>query len=136
MRYLAIIIIVLGMASCTQPTISAELSHMRKSQAISAIMQNMDLLHYDDSRSEIDRDRLKWSYAKDFYSEVSGLIKNLKHEPPAQTTKDYTSIIKLLQANMRQLKKIIDLEQNTMLLPTLKMTQNTCTQCHILFEVP
>lgn len=142
MRLLALFLSLIFISSCSKPAVNSELSHMRKSMAIDIILQNMDQVNYDESFSELDRDKLKLGYASDFYKEVFSLTSMLKKSSmlpnntpiPKEKEQAYKRVIKLLDSNLDYLKKVIERKDETLILSAVKTTEKSCIQCHNHFK--
>jgi hypothetical protein len=143
MKNLTLVILLFLISACTALPVKDEFSHMRKSQAIETILEEIDELNYDESFSEIDRDRQKRSYALAFHQEVSSLVYILKKHPTTLPTKQpvakdkqqiYQRIISLLDANLAYLKKVIDRKQDTLIISAVKSTKKSCVECHLHFR--
>lgn len=141
-RYLILILLLL-FSSCTQPAGSTSLDHMKKSEAIETIVDSINDLNYDESYSELDRDRLRLKYAKDFYYEVSALTRMLRkqshklpnHKPIKEDQqKKYLNVIKLLEENLNYLDEIIQKQRGSSVLKAIKSTKQSCLLCHSEFQ--
>lgn len=133
----------LVLSACTMPKQTQELTHMQKSLAIESILEKMELLYYDESYSEIDRDLQRMHYANAFHHEVSTLASLLKknaqtlpnRKPLQQEEKQaYQRIITLLDNNLHYLKEVINRKEISQILPAIKSTKQSCVQCHLQFK--
>jgi cytochrome c556 len=143
MRFFRTLLLVALLFGCSVPSQPDEISHMKKSRAITHIIENMEELSYDDSYSEIDRGRLNLSHAKDFYREVFSLNTLLKKQSstlpngaavPEHMQADYKSIITLFDKNLHYLKKVIDTKSEDLVFQAVQETQKSCTRCHSYFK--
>ena len=116
---------------------------MRKSRAIMAIMHELDVLEYDESQTELDRDRLKLNYLDDFIQEVSGLLAGLnvhqdmlpnKKPLVARDRDKYQAIIALLEENIKYLKMVQKEQAASKVLTAMANTRKSCKLCHSYFR--
>lgn len=142
MKYLTPLLLSL-FVGCMPSYDDLELSHMRKSRAIMAIMHELDVLEYDESQTELDRDRLKLNYLDDFIQEVSGLLAGLnvhqdmlpnKKPLVARDRDKYQAIIALLEENIKYLKMVQKEQAASKVLTAMANTRKSCKLCHSYFR--
>ncbi len=143
MKHLIALFTIMLLSSCSTPKKRLEVNHMKNSMAIESILEKIEFLHYDESFSELDRDKEKLKYAEAFYHEVFNLATMLKkspdtlpnHKPVAKEQRDsYIRIISLLENNLNYLQKVINHQKTAMILPAIKSTKQSCIQCHLQFK--
>lgn len=143
MKYYFLLLSITIFSSCSNPTIQNPLEHMRKSEAIETVLNHIQELNYDESYSELDRDRLRLNYAKSFYNEVSILTDQLKKQPnllpnhqsiKANQKMRYEKVISLLQENLLYLDEIIKQQKGSLVLKAIKSTKQSCILCHSEFK--
>ncbi len=116
---------------------------MKKSASIALILENLEELNYDESFSELDRDRLRLKYAKAYLNEVTALSHHLSRNPkqlpnhkdvPSSKQESYYRILKLLASNVDYLNQVIQSEQSHLISKSLQNTKQSCIQCHTAFK--
>jgi len=140
---IVLFLLIFLLTSCSTPKLQQTLNHMRKSLTLESILSSIDEINYDESFSELDRDKLRLSFAQEYYHEVSTLTTLLKQEKerlPNQRvmqTKDkkhYEKITTLLESNLLYLQNIIQAEKVEYLNPAIKNITQSCVTCHALFK--
>lgn len=138
-----LLLAILFLSSCSSPLILSSLEHMKKSESIENILDDINDLNYDESYSELDRDRLRLKYAKSFHHEVSALTHQLKkrpnllpnHQPIKKQQKEkYQKVITLLEENLHHLDAIIKKQKGSLVLKAIKSTKQSCILCHSEFK--
>lgn len=116
---------------------------MRKSEALTRILQNMDIVEYDESFTELDRDRLKLGFLSDFTQELQGLLISLKSHPGmlpnhkkllAADQPAFDAILKGLEKRIDQLKIIQKHRAVGKIASAIGQVHQSCTACHQHFR--
>ncbi len=112
--------------------------HMKEAEKLDFLIQELDMVIYDRTKSELERDDIRRRYALSLSAVVSNLSKSLKKVDKAALNKryplanidDFALFANELQNNARVIKKSADFYELERLSGQLQRLEKTCTSCH------
>ena len=109
--------------SVNDVSISSAREHMLESQRLNDLIHEIEMVMYEKSKSELQRDDTRRRYILELSDELEKLSRHIKKD----SYSEYSHMLKKSSQELREIAKNYELEN----LPSvLNKAQNICSSCH------